>query len=181
MRKLVALVLALCFVCCMTGAAAEGTQEVKLGKMTLQIPADLVAQGSYTDEEQGIGMSLSAGEAYNLIITTMDMDVVQAGNQGLERLEDDNATATNWSVRLFGGLDGETAKLFLDRSRDMTLQEREWKVIETVGLIMLTYCSQGTGISIMIAPNGGTSLGQDELLIAYDIACSLQVEDAEEQ
>ena len=100
-----------------------------------------------------------------------------------DQLEDDNATVLSWSLQLFAGLDGETAQTFVQTSKQVNLQEREWKVFSAENLVILAHCSHGTGVAIMLALNNeGTSISQNELTtIGFDIACTLRVEEDVEQ
>ncbi|MBQ8313443.1 MAG: hypothetical protein IJX84_09635 [Clostridia bacterium] len=184
MRKLTALVLALCLVCSMTCAVAEETQEIKVGKMSLLLPAGLEGAGFYSNDEEGLSITNYLCEDYSVTVNTLEMGLVgDAYSLSRDQLEDDNATVLSWSLQLFAGLDGETAQTFVQTSKQVNLQEREWKVFSAENLVILAHCSQGTGVAIMLALNNeGTSISQNELTtIGFDIACTLCVEEDVEQ
>lgn len=76
MKKLFAMLLALCLMCGAVSAFAEAaeTQEAKIGNVTFQIPAELVLTTS--EELDGMSIAGYSCDNYTMMITTIDWNAV---------------------------------------------------------------------------------------------------------
>ena len=184
MKKLFALLLALCMVWSAGAALGENaTQEIQVGKVTLQIPSELTG-GAYNTNDFIEGHNYAC-ERYGMTIASFDLAFMET-DESLEkclsrdRIGDDNTCALYWSLQLFAGWDAKLAM-------DVSLVAREFFVTPDDsallvydlwnGYIMSAHTYNGTGICLFLFARD-ESVSQTELeLITLEIASSICMED----
>ena len=185
MRKLTALVLALCLVCSMTCAVAEGTQEIKVGKMSLSIPGNLVSE--VVGETDGLAVHQYTCDDYHLIISFIDFEQMakempSTEVESFEYLVDDCETTLYWNLKLLSGLDSKTAYYYASTAGGILFEEKEWRFFDLEEGAVLAHGSQGEGAFLMFAIKEGATLDPSELLpMGFGVACTLQMEKAIEK
>ena len=202
MRKLAALVLALCLVFGAMCAMAEDKQEVKVGNMLFHIPADAVSGGApFTGP--GLEGQIFMNEKFIIVLATLDLDTIEAnvtaddGTFVRHRVTDATTgeviesstiamTTMEWALQLFGLTDADTAFTITMSSnaynplgiedKDKPNGEEQYRnYSDTAGFISTS--RNGTGIFISTMLNQGAT-DADPYELGVEIASIITPADA---
>lgn len=204
MRKLVALVLVLCFAFSTACAMAEDKQELKVGSMIFQLPADAVSAGPVM-AGAGYEAQIFMNEKFVIVLATLDLDTIEAnvvpadGQHFLRRLiKDDNGqtladesvtyTTMDWALQLLVGADAATALATTDTATahhpfgaDGLDQPNGQTQLHVYNQIMgyISTCRNGTGVFISTMLNQGVT-DADPYPLGVEIAGCVAPADAQE-
>ena len=147
MKKLFAMLLALCMMCGALVAGAEeiALQEVKVGKGTYEIPAELsmTANGPLLD---GVDLAMCEGDEYTIIIETFDWKAMP--------YDLDNTSEDEHGDNFFMG-----AYLFFENpelaANMLGLSER---LVYANGMVSIAYATDGATLVTRYEPNNGCAI-----------------------
>mgnify|MGYP003306542073 CR=1 FL=1 len=177
MRKLVALVLALCLVFGATCAMAIETQTIQVGPMNFQLPSAL-SGGLYANGNPGIEAHTYSCAKYNIDIASLNFEAAEndkclSSVLSLDHLADEHSTALYWSLQLFAGVDAKTAATFLDNAKSIHWNGVELKILSTPRFVAMAFCHEGTGYFLGLSRTEGSSISQSQMeTIGLEIASS---------
>ena len=178
MRKLVALVMALCLVCGAVGAVAEETKEITLGSMVFDVPAEM--EGGVYYEEGGIEAHdyVSEEHGYGLTIGMLALKDVE-GHSCLSNndwLEDDSATTLYWAAQLIVGCEVDMALDVTQSATDYQWNGADVKLFSDPGWVFAVCSHEGTGYFLGFYLMDNTDISQSQLeTIALDTAASFHL------
>ena len=147
MKKLFAMLLALCMMCGAMVAGAEeiAVQEVKVGKATFEIPAELsmTSNGLVLD---GVNLAMCEGEQYSILIETYDWKAVP--------YDLDNTSGDEHVDNYFMG----AYLLFEDpqKATDMVLASE--RLTYENGMEIIVYATNGVALVTRYEPDNGCAI-----------------------
>lgn len=191
MKKLFSLILVLCLLCSATTVLCETpTQEIKVGKVTFQIPAglsggmyasmDVMEAHDYYDYNAGYGITMAT---FELSFFETDQSLAQAIST--KRIGDDNSCALYWALQLYGGWDASRANDIVKNAAKLSGMPDGGKLLlnaKTKGFAATAHAYRGIGFSIFPYALEGSSISQSQLeTIAQNIAMTFRLEGVTEE
>lgn len=189
MKRLLSLLLVLCLMCSATPVLCEyETQEIKVGKVTFQIPAGLsggmyandtfVEAHDYASAKYGITVA-----AFNLADFCNNPCFKETLN--LTHMTDDHSTALFWALQLFAGLDAKQAKETVKDAKSVYVTSDGGATIinsQQKGFVMCAHVYRGTGFFLGSFVKNNSNISQSQLeAITLDIAASFRLEGVAEE
>lgn len=146
MKKLFAMLLALCMMCGAMVAGAEeiAVQEVKVGKATFEIPAELsmTSNGLLLD---GVNIAMCEGEQYSIIIETFDWKAMP--------YDLDNTSEDEHGDNFFMG-----AYLLFEPDLATNMLGLSERLIYKNGMVIIGYATDGVSLVTRYEPDNGCAI-----------------------
>lgn len=189
MKKLISLLMLLCLICSATTVLCETPmQEIKVGKVTFQIPAGLTG-GMYATDAFMEAHDY-ASEKYGITIASFDLAELE-NNQvfaeflDLSRMGNEHSSGFYWALQLFAGCDTKLAKETVKGAKNVYVTSDGGATLinsKLKGFAMAGHTYRGTGFFLGTFVKNNSNISQSDLeAITLDIAASFRLEGVTEE